>query len=234
MRIAVILHLYYQDLWPEFDRYLKNIEEPFDLCVSLCNDFECASIQKKIKESYPNVRFMVNENRGADVWPFFKWIYALIDEGKEYDCILKIHTKKSIRKNVENRAWRTRCIVPIVGNRANVQRCLQHMSAPANGMVGGKSELIPDGVKYKNLLDGESYLVQLMEMFGVNTSKRSFYIGTMFWCRYDVLKKYMLKHRLSSDFFLVGHHVICGTAAHAGERFISRLFLNDNLNLVGV
>lgn len=38
MRIAVLMHLFYQDLWRELAGYVANLRLPYDLYVNLAGD----------------------------------------------------------------------------------------------------------------------------------------------------------------------------------------------------
>ena len=51
---AIILHLYYNDLWEEIRPYLGNLCSCFDLLVSVC-DTTADFIQELIKQHYPDV-----------------------------------------------------------------------------------------------------------------------------------------------------------------------------------
>ena len=88
-KILVHLHLYYQNQLNYFIKKLKNITCEFDLIVTLAN--ENPKITEKIKQFKPNAKILVVENLGYDVYPFIQVINEA--ELKNYDYILKIHTK---------------------------------------------------------------------------------------------------------------------------------------------
>lgn len=239
MKIIVILHLYYQDLWPEFSLYLKNITKPFDLCISLSNEFECNKIQETIKKEYPNVRFLILENRGADIYPFFEWMNILIEEKKEYDYLLKIHTKKTLRRNFNGidhgTRWRKSCILPIVGSPEAVKNNIKLLSNPDIGMTGSKAEYHDASQKNFNFLkEGEEHMIKLANFYNIKSETRIFFGGTMFWCKYPILVKYLSRYKIPKEFFPLGNHAKGGTPAHAGERLFGRFFIEEGIKIVGV
>jgi lipopolysaccharide biosynthesis protein len=93
---CVILHLYYTDLLEYFESYLKNIKD-YDLYITLVKDNYDKNIIKKINSKFDNannIYIYILENRGLDIAPF---IYALNKiKHLKYDCILKLHSKKSL------------------------------------------------------------------------------------------------------------------------------------------
>ena len=52
MKILIVLHLFYHDLWGEFKEKLNNIETDFDLIVTLSEDNE--DFSSEIKKTFPN------------------------------------------------------------------------------------------------------------------------------------------------------------------------------------
>ena len=239
--MVVILHLFYQDLWEEIEGYLRNIKYDFDIIITICKDHK-DTVTNKIYKTFPNARIISMENRGGDIGPFFECMNLLIQEGKEYDLLLKIHSKKRlgikrIRDNPEaSRAEREKCIIPLVGTEQSVEKNIEILSNKKVGMVGAAKNLYYDGNCSKEILtEGEKYMLFFMEKFGVKTPKRIFFVGTMFWCRYNILKKYLSRYRLDLNYFKEGPHNVGGpNAAHAAERFLGRIFANEDLDIVGV
>lgn len=238
-KIVVILHLYYQDLWPEFSKYLENIEEPFDLCISTCKDHD-QSITEDIKKTYPFARIIALDNRGADIGPFFEWINILIKEGRSYEYLLKIHTKKRLFlvKKPEDywiSEWeRNRCINPLISSKEVVRRNLEVLRENAVGILGSKQSFISDEKMppHPNLIEAEDYMIDLMKKFDIKTERRAFFGGSMFWCKYQVLSKYFSRYELDLEYFPLGFHSGGGTAAHAAERLFGRIFLNEGMKIV--
>lgn len=241
IRIVVVLHLFYQDLWSEISLYLKNIDCEFDLCISLCKEHD-ASIVDTIRSEYPKSRIIFLDNRGADIGPFFEWMNILTSEKSDYDYLLKIHSKKSLTyaKKMNNSRLsdieRYNCINPLIGSCEIVSSNLKILSKENVGMVGSKIKFIDEKNRsYKNvLIEAEKHMIYFMKSYGVSEVGRSFFSGSMFWCKYGVLSRYFSRCKIGIDYFQLGTHQMGNTAAHAGERFISRIFLGEKLDLVQV
>ena len=95
-RIAAIVHIYYPEFWPELVGCLRNIDEPFDLFVTVRSDPEGDAICGKVLEDFPFARISRSENVGYDIWPFLSVINTL--DLSVYDIIIKLHTKRDVSK----------------------------------------------------------------------------------------------------------------------------------------
>lgn len=87
--IAIVLHLYYQDLWEEFKgKIVPLLNDNTHLYITVNEESEYTDDMKKFaKELY------VVKNKGTDFGPFV-YVWNLIkDDG--YDYVLKLHGKKS-------------------------------------------------------------------------------------------------------------------------------------------
>jgi lipopolysaccharide biosynthesis protein len=241
-KIAIILHMYYHDLWDEISTYLSNIDCDFDLYVSLCDNQDHLDIQNKIAEKYPHTIFAVLPNRGADIGPFFVMMNFIISQNIEYDYILKIHTKKSLRKEKKNKGygkiWRTRCLFPLIGNKQNVTNCLKILNNKDVGIIGAKSQIIRNGERRKEIhnwvYEGKEYMDYFINIFELPNTSETFITGTMFWCKFWPLKKYLSKHTLTQVYFPLGDHGAGNTPAHAGERLFCKFFLAEQLKVIDV
>ena len=95
LKLAVLAHFFYPDLFDEVLAYLRHFPFPFDFLISTCSEEHAAALREKIAAAgLPAVRTVVRvvQNRGRDVGP---WLTAFNDLQEQYDLILKIHSKKS-------------------------------------------------------------------------------------------------------------------------------------------
>ncbi|MHB8367991.1 MAG: class I SAM-dependent methyltransferase, partial [Acidithiobacillus sp.] len=88
---AVILHLFYAELWDEIADALFSLGEDFNLYVSVTESAE--SLVSKISQRVPSAQIFVRPNRGRDIAPRLALAKAAIAAGHEY--LLFIHSKKS-------------------------------------------------------------------------------------------------------------------------------------------
>ena len=59
---CVILHLYYSEMWSEIRSYLSNLQEPFDLFVTIPYGMDIS--ESIIKAHFPDAQIYRCENRG--------------------------------------------------------------------------------------------------------------------------------------------------------------------------
>jgi len=104
---CILLHLHYQDLWPEFWSYLKYIDADLYVTVHSVN----TEWYEEIKSNATDV--FVIENRGED---FGGFLYALNQiKNKEYLTITKLHGKKSLYYGLQyGENWRKSLYLPII------------------------------------------------------------------------------------------------------------------------
>lgn len=93
-KIAVHLHLFYEELWPEIKLYLKNLEcYNFDLFITYPEKIS-EEILKDIKGFKSNVYLFNTPNKGFDLGPFIYFLHKI--NLNSYDIIFKLHTKRNI------------------------------------------------------------------------------------------------------------------------------------------
>jgi lipopolysaccharide biosynthesis protein len=215
-RIAVVVHIYYKDLWSEISPSLKNIEEPFDLFVTLVvgvsND-----LASEIKKAWPFARILNVDNHGRDILPFL----CLAKTGilSRYEFICKLHTKRSPWHEDGDR-WRQGLIEGVLGNSDVVRRILFAFRADPNlGMVVGDGQMFSGRYLW---LGNAAHLTRLFERFGMDEREfdKSFAGGSIFWIRSCLLQTVSELPVEFDDFEPepIGND---GSLAHAIERLIS-------------
>jgi len=101
---AIVVHLYYLDLWPEFDKTLAALDIDFDLFVTLTDFGELSEqLKLRIETAYPASRVTILPNHGRDIYPFLH----LVNSGAldTYRCVCKIHGKRSLHR-ADGQSWR--------------------------------------------------------------------------------------------------------------------------------
>ena len=224
-RTAVVLHLFYADQIGLFLEYLSCISVDFDCFVSanpsevrkVSLAFEALSHLCRLEvKSFPNV--------GRDMAPFF------VGFGKEllgYELVLKLHGKKSPH-NSELQDWLPLTLQGLLGAPWIVQ---QHWAMLLGSTVGVTSIPPPQPVASAIERDGSwghqarsfhrcARERERLGLSGLQPHKPfSFPVGSMFWCRAEVLKPLVdLNLRWSS--FDREACQLDGTLAHALERLV--------------
>ena len=218
--LAVILHLYYVDLWEEMAGYLNNIPKPFDLFVSIPEKKRQAI--PTILAAYPEAHIYTCPNRGRDVAPFVE-IYSAI-AGLGYHFICKIHTKKSPHLT-SGKDWRRGMLDGILGSEQQVNDIMELFDHYSEiGMV------VPERYLYSaidiNTIANLPNLKCLSKLMGIPLNELEFEYpaGSMFWFRAESFKP-LAESGIQTKDFPPEHGQLNNTLAHALERFFG-LFIH--------
>ncbi|MCX5578964.1 rhamnan synthesis F family protein [Kaistia terrae] len=87
MRIAIVVHLYFHDLWPEFEDALRRVDAPFHLIVTL-NELDPDA---RMRACFGRCQVVVYPNKGRDVGPFMQLLREGFLDGFGFVC--KLHGK---------------------------------------------------------------------------------------------------------------------------------------------
>lgn len=225
-RIAVILHLFYADLWKEISDHLKAIDEPFDLFVSIPASQN--QVREAIAGDYPQSYLYSCPNRGRDVAPFVEVLSAIREVN--YDLICKIHTKKSshLKDGAEWRAWLFR---EILGDQKRVAEIIAAFETdPGLGMV------TPEGYLYSGIdihsFINKLWIGKLSEFLSVDVHdfRFDYPAGSMFWCRASALRKLAWSGIRTLD-FEPEKGQLNRTLAHGIERMFGVLVMDQGFRL---
>lgn len=239
IKFAVIIHIFYEDLMEYIIEKLKNIPISYDLYVSIPYGKE--SIKEKILKYKNDAIIEEVPNRGQDVAPFIYFINKIIENNKDYDIILKMHSKKSPLNESEGNLIRNILYDKLLSNSYIIRDNINLFENIHTGMVGYSlmEESIIDKSLGKN--NNKEKIDILREMFNVKDDKLSFFYGTMFYVRFDILKETFKNIKLDYDFFEEGYKIdnhslswnfSDGTFAHAFERFFANIVRDKKYELI--
>lgn len=220
-KIAVVLHLYYEDLAAEFASYLSNIPFPFDLFITTHAKADLELIKKTFSDcrAMNRLEISVCANQGRDVAPFLAMFSKLLDNG--YDICCKIHSKKSTF-NQGHGTWRKYLLGNLLGSpeiiKANLSYFLEDQKI---GILYPRSYL---GVEAYNDADPwhENWTKseKLAKRLGISVSRGMFLdfpSGSMFWFRPSALIP-LHELEITTDEFDAENGQLDATLAHAVER----------------
>lgn len=216
-RLAVIVHMYYEHMTPEFQRYFRNIPFPFDIFIST----DTAAKKSIIEQFFQNWRVgavdvRVTENRGRDIAPK---LIVFSDIYKKYDYVLHLHSKWSGHAGVLAN-WRGYLLETLLGSKEIVHSVFEAFGrTPDLGFVAAQHF---EPVRHWINWGGNFKMAKALgKRMGLNlTSDRKvldFPSGSMFWARTAALKP-LLDLNLSFDDFVEERNQIDKTLAHAIER----------------
>ena len=176
--IAIVVHVFYIDVWKEITEYLEQLDMAYDLYVSVPESISESDISGMIKE-YPNMHIYMTENRGRDVLPFLQIMNIIgIDT---YNYICKLHTKKTNDSALGN-VWRKLLYFDLLGSTTIVNTVLDLFNQNSDiGIVTGKNTIL-DSERYD--YGNTTKIDKLIEMSGFTFDDEYFFAGgTMFWIR---------------------------------------------------
>lgn len=236
-KILVHLHLYYQNQINYFIKKLKNITCEFDLIVTLTNN--SPEIIKKIKQFKSGAKILVVENLGYDVYPFIQAINET--ELKNYDYILKIHTKnkrkeyKKFKKLLHHGFdWRNLLVSSLIGSKKVFNNNLKLLENEKTGMVSDK--VFIHKIQNQSVRNFE-YTNEIMQKFGCINNEATFAIGTMFLIKREIVEKIKSFNFTKMDFISHGDKQMktgsLGQLAHAMEAFFGAVVADMGYEHIG-
>ncbi len=215
--LAVIIHMFYEHMTPEFQLYLRNIPYPFDLYISTDTPEKKAIIERFLEnETYNHVEVRLSENRGRDIAPK---LIAFRDVYDRYEFALHLHTKWSDHAS-ELANWRGYLLETLLGSGEIVHSVFEAFGRVDDiGIIAAQHfEPVRHWINW-----GHDYKIAkaLSKRMGFDLpsdkSVLDFPSGSMFWARTDALKP-LLDLELSYQDFPPEENQIDKTLAHAIER----------------
>jgi lipopolysaccharide biosynthesis protein len=199
MRVAVLMHLFHQDLWYELADYVSNLPpSSTDLYVNLVEGNPQNDLQaQRIHRRFPQAHVQVTENRGRDIGGFLRLIDTVLKTGRTYDFVILMHSKKSLRQNPQQAIiWRTFLLRSILGwpaRAAEVARLFR--DDPRLGMVGSQDWLFNDDNRPEFIyLHNQPLIDEYCRRFALNPGRGDFIAGTMFWARAQPFLGFFARH----------------------------------------
>ncbi|MFN3737491.1 rhamnan synthesis F family protein [Hydrogenophaga sp.] len=227
LRLAVVLHLFYPEYWPEFVDALRRLPAHTDVFITSPAE-KLEWVRKAVATDLPSAKVVVSENRGRDVGPLVELLRSVRLEA--YDYVLKLHTKRSPHLQAgQGERWRASLLnglLPV----GRIAELLAHFEAhPELGMAAPARWLQPfDATTDANL----AKLQPIAQRLGIDvgTVPFAFPVGTMFWARGEVFAP-LRELALTSTDFDPEQGQLDGTLAHAMERAMPLLALRAGLQV---
>lgn len=219
LRLAVHLHLYYEEMTERCIGYLRNIPARFDLFVSVPEGRDTGALSRRLAEALPEAGEVVVEavpNRGRDIAPL---IVQFGPRLLRYDAVAHFHTKKSPHRT-SYATWFERIMDTLCGSRSGVTQILDLLARDAKTVypAGNKTPVADNGWSENQAMAAELLAAQGLE--GIEDLPRvEFPQGSMFWARAASLSR-LLSLKLRFEDFPEEPIPPDGTLAHALERLI--------------
>lgn len=215
---AVVLHLFYPEIFDEICYFLNNLNDEFDLYISLPK--EQSEFETTIRSFYPDSIIYLCENRGRDLAPFIEFLKIIIS--LDYKYLLKVHTKKTLHRE-DGTFWRRDVFHKLLGSSQQVETVRQAFDDDPNLAMMGPEDHVLDSRFYMG--KNKEKIQQLLYKSGFAKSIPEsflFVASTMFWARPEVFKP-LQRAKLSNEDFEKEPLPNDGGLAHAMERFLGLL-----------
>ena len=214
-RVAIVVHLFYLELFEEILNLLENILEPIDLYITTPFEADIPQILEDADRKKITITVLLCRNKGRDVGPFV----ALYRTGRldRYDAVLKLHTKKSTYSD-KGHLWRNDLYKSLCGDSMKVLKILEFFRDQYSGMVGPASYFITNNDYWGA---NRELLNKILQGCGLKNKpdvpELGFFAGTMFWF---VPKALSAIHQAKGEAikFDLENGKQDGTLAHAWER----------------
>lgn len=208
MKTLCIVHVFYPEFWPELAVCLRNVDGPVDLIVTYVD--ETKGIPEMVRRDFPSARFVLCENRGFDVWPFFKALQTV--DLSEYSILVKLHTKRDVKRDgkpllfnhclFSGSAWRE-YLLGFIRDKVTWKETKARLSMPGIGMVADRHVIIgkmdTPWTNTRRSMDEAVVFVENLYDAPV-AAKPRFVAGTMFAARPSVFAKLLAKGWSAEDF----------------------------------
>jgi lipopolysaccharide biosynthesis protein len=228
-KIAVIAHIFYVDVLPEFLELISNIPSEFDLFISTSSQEH----QRKIERGIESLDFggkkevrVVERNRGRDMSSLFITFRDVALSG-EYAWVLRLHSKRTPQVSWQvGQSFKRHLIENLVPSRRFVQSLFDLLEDPDHRNVG---VVVPPVVQIGFGTLGHSWfgnrepLERLARQMNINVPLDEYTpvaaYGTMYWFRPEALER-MFRHDWKWEDYNEEPHHADGGLAHVQERLI--------------
>jgi lipopolysaccharide biosynthesis protein len=222
-RLAVVLHLYYPELWDEFAAAIGQIAEPCDVFVS-CPLRARDAVARRVRLQIPEAVVTGVHNVGRDVLPFLRWL--AMPGVERYDYVLKLHSKKSMHivdpqmtPVGGGEAWRRRALAGLLPNAGGIATLLTALDRRQDVGIVAPAGLLYDQIAWR-CATGD-LVATLCRRIGIDGEvSGEFPAGTMFWARVRALAPLMQLPAEALEFEREAAQTD-GTLHHAYERLFS-------------
>lgn len=215
--IGVFVHMYYPELTDAVAVCLRNV--PFtSLHVSTDTKEKAIVLRERFTKHGIEPEIRLCPNMGWDIAPFLVGYGNIIPH---YDLLLRLHSKRSPQiPGAVGEAWRTMLYSSLAGSPGRVNAILRAFeSHPDLGMVS--PPLVAHYAQDVHFGGNFAQMSDLLKKYGVQVTPETpidFPMGSMFWCRPQVLLPWLTQGFSYDDFAPLEADIRDSSLAHAIER----------------
>lgn len=227
-RYAVVIHVYYHDLWTEFSEKLKTLDVTFDLFVTITyKKEESDALAERVAQEWPDATVIYMPNHGRDIFSFIHLVNAGVLD--PYDAVCKFHTKKSPHRQ-DGDHWREHLINGILPGDGTSALLERFVAEPEAAFWVADGQHYNDPQWWGSNFDRTAQLLQRVEI-QCRRDHLSFPAGSMYWVKPHILA--LLRGlQLTQDDFDTEFGQTDGTTAHAIERVLGVMVEASGLSIL--
>ena len=217
-KIAIQIHMHYEDLSPELAEQFAPFAECADFYISTSGKEKIKAIEDAF-DDFKSVKIAVGDNVGRDVGPLITLFKDDLSKGG-YDIIGHFHSKKSLETAGEDlgKKWRTYLYKNLVGNAVQAQWIVDQFS-----LLPNLGLLFPESRHIMGWNENFDHAQELLERIGFDPMPARlgirFPVGTMFWGSPKILEPYW-KADIKYDEYPPEPLPVDGSILHAFERLL--------------
>jgi len=201
LRVAVVVHAFYPDVFPEFCQYLRNMPCRYTLLVSVQDEDARREIEAEAAglPFVERIEIRVVPNRGRDIAPLLVEFGPLL---RDFDYVCHVHTKRSLH-TASGDAWRRYLCDILLGSKERIQALLATFVNDEDvGLVYPEPYKDVPYIAYGWLKNG-AIAGKLWARLGIPFDPTGYVdmpAGSMFWARRSALDPLLDLHLTWADF----------------------------------
>ena len=216
---AVVVHVYYPEVWEEFAETLRRVPFDFDLYVTLTwRGAESVALQAGIEAAFPGARVVPLRNHGRDIFPFLHLVNSGWLDG--YQAVCKLHTKKSPHRT-DGEDWRRHLVGGILEGEGLELRLKRFKADPEAAFWVADGQHFTGGEWWGANYQTVASVLRRVEI-GCDPGHLSFPAGSIYWMK-PLMVDMIRALNLTEDLFEPESGQTDGTLAHAIERALGYL-----------
>ncbi len=226
-KLALVVHVYYPDLWEELARTIAAAALPHDLFVTYTDQGDFTEgLAAKVNEGFPKAQVIAMPNHGRDIFPFVH----LINSGllSPYRAVCKIHTKKSPHRQ-DGDDWRRHLIAGLLPGAETGPALQRFLDDPQAALWVADGQHYQDTRWWGTNQKATAALLSRVEV-RMDEERLSFPAGSMYWLK-PMMIAMIRGMQLDQDDFELEIGQVDGTTAHAFERAIGYIITDGGLQI---
>jgi lipopolysaccharide biosynthesis protein len=223
--VAVLLHVFHTDLWPEILSLLLDVKDLIAIDISLSENHDNKKILQDLKP-FRIIKIRYTDNHGVDISPFLHQIKEL--DPNLFPYFIKLHTKKSF---INKFHWRLVLFNALLGSKDILQSNIKKLETNTGiGAITDKTTIM------SSIGHNTQHIKLLCDFLHIDRAlNKKFMAGSMFMSRTHIFKKYLNSNTIYYIDMLLEDGVVKdehqGTFCHAMERIFGKIVHQEKLKI---